>query len=68
MIGDQCHSLESIDLSWLHNLNDETMTKIIQNNPHLTKIYVWGCNRLTECAFPPSITKKIQVVGKFFAN
>ena len=41
-------SLELIDVSWIRNVDDEFLEKLIATCPNIKKVKAYGCNRLTD--------------------
>jgi DNA repair protein RAD7 len=40
--------LEMLDASWIRNVDDEFLEKLISTCPNLKRVKVYGCNRLTD--------------------
>lgn len=40
--------LTTVDVSWLVSFDDTLMSLSLTNNPNMSSLSIWGCNRLTE--------------------
>lgn len=52
--------LESLDLSFVRAVEDDTLSQICNNLPELKKVFVFGCNRISD--FMRS--DKVRIIGK----
>jgi len=71
IITENCPNLEEVDLSWLRAVDDAVIAKFLAAAPNLSKICVWGCNKITDCAFAPraaDVGRSLKVLGQFIVE
>lgn len=56
-------SLVQLDLSWCRQLDDTSIKSILDSCPKLNTISIWGCNRVTECAFSLQQKGSLKIIG-----
>ncbi|KAJ3320649.1 hypothetical protein HDU76_000261 [Blyttiomyces sp. JEL0837] len=70
LLAGGCPLLQTVDLSWIRNVDDDRFEELVTKNPELVSVKVYGCNRLTEFSlvkkFSNSRGEVIHVIGNEF--
>jgi len=72
LIAENCPNLEELDVSWLRAVDDVVMGKFLATAGNLARVSVWGCNKLTSCAFSPRAAdlqkSLLKISGQFIVD
>jgi hypothetical protein len=56
--------LNELNVSWCRNFDDHCADQIMKHNPKLTKLSLWGCNRISDFEIAKLYKQQITIVGR----
>ncbi|KND04484.1 uncharacterized protein SPPG_00212 [Spizellomyces punctatus DAOM BR117] len=63
-----CPNLTELDVSWIRNVNDSILEKLLANSRSLSKVKVYGCNKLSEFIINRRWINKYEQDIRFVGN